>query len=183
MGQGMHTIDFARAHHKWLREWASQVFREEGPTLEPRIAAVRQGELVHFKIDKSLHLRGLAQAASVLARAVDDEEFVMALSPGKATLEAREWGAVADIRSRAGARGPVRTLRMLGCRPKANGTTRWQRELPAAMVAHLGDWAEPGYPVEPWLEMQLAMAGVPGAQGGGGSGASGGGTPLILLGR
>ena len=33
------------------------------------------------------------------------------------------------------------------------------------MVAHLGDWAEPGYPVDPWLEVQLAIAGVPGAQG------------------
>jgi hypothetical protein len=52
------------------------------------------------------------------------------------------------------------------------------------MVAHLGDWAEPGYAVDPWLEVQLAIAGVPGAQGGGGGfGATGGGTPLILTGR
>ena len=63
---------------------------------------------------------------------------------------------------------------MLGARARAGGTQRWTRDLPASVVAHLGDWAAPGFEVEPWLEAQLAMAGVPGASLG---------TPIILKGR
>ena len=131
----MHASE-ARVQQRALLEWASRVFRDEGPQLVPRIATVRGGEVQHFVIDRSFELRGLVQAASVLARSVDDEDLVVALSPGRSSraLEATEWGSVADIRSRAG----HRTLRMLGARPRAGRIQHWQRKLPAGSDAGAG---------------------------------------------
>ena len=148
-----------------LIDWAAAVFRHEGPQLAPRIATVREGAIEHFTIDRAFQLRGLVQAASVLGRSVGAADMVVALSPGGSSraLEATEWGAVADVRSREG----HRTLRMLGARPRAGSTQYWQREFPASLVAHLGDWEQSDYEVEPWVEVQVARLGVPGALGGG----------------
>lgn len=158
----MRSKDPVRFQKRALLEWAMVVFREEGPKLEPRVARVQDGELQEALLDRSIRLRGVAEAAAIVLRTVGDEDLVAALSPQKdrpgVKLDAA-WAAALDIRSRAG----HRSLVMLGARAKGTSVTYWHRGLPLDLVAHVGDWAAPGYAVDPWLETQLAAAGVPGA--------------------